>query len=55
MQSADIKIRISKLSKSFEGKSVLRGLDLEVPTGKSTVLIGGAASGKSVFLRRSLS
>ncbi|HMB78268.1 MAG TPA: ATP-binding cassette domain-containing protein [Kiloniellaceae bacterium] len=51
MQSADIKIRISKLSKSFEGKSVLRGLDLEVPTGKSTVLIGGAASGKSVLMK----
>jgi len=50
-QNPDVKIRISKLSKSFDGKPVLRDLDLDIRTGQSTVLIGGAASGKSVLMK----
>jgi len=50
-QRPDIKIRISKLTKGFDGKAVLRDLDLDIPAGKSTVLIGGAASGKSVLMK----
>jgi phospholipid/cholesterol/gamma-HCH transport system ATP-binding protein len=44
-------IRVDGLEKSFNGNPVLRGLDLEVPTGSITVIIGRSGGGKSVFLR----
>ena len=44
-------ISITSLAKSFDGKSVLKDLSLEVPAGRSTVLIGPSASGKSVLVR----
>jgi len=50
-QNPDIKIRISNLTKQFDGKAVLQNLDLDIQAGKSTVLIGGAASGKSVLMK----
>lgn len=50
-QDPDIKIAISKLTKRFDGKAVLQDLDLDIQAGKSTVLIGGAASGKSVLMK----
>ena len=50
-QDPEIKIRLSKLSKSFGSNKVLRSLDLDILAGKSTVLIGGAASGKSVLMK----
>ena len=50
-QDSEVKIRVSKLCKSFDGTRVLRDLDLNLLAGKSTVLIGGAASGKSVLMK----
>ena len=44
-------IKVEGLRKSFGGNAVLRGLDLEVPTGAITVIIGRSGGGKSVFLR----
>ncbi|WP_417807385.1 ABC transporter ATP-binding protein [Thioclava sp.] len=44
-------IEISALTKSFGPKQVLRGVDLVVPSGKSTVIIGGSGTGKSVLLK----
>jgi len=44
-------IRLSGLTVSFEGRQVLRGVDLEVPRGTSMVIIGGSGSGKSVLLK----
>ena len=44
-------IRVEGLVKSFRGYSVLRGLDLEVPTGSITIVIGRSGGGKSVLLR----
>lgn len=44
-------IAISHLAKSFGDKAVLRDVSLEVPAGRSTVLIGPSASGKSVLIR----
>jgi phospholipid/cholesterol/gamma-HCH transport system ATP-binding protein len=44
-------ISISSLVKSFDGKIVLKELSLEVPAGRSTVLIGPSACGKSVLMR----
>ena len=48
---ASPKIRIRGLSKSFGPKRVLDGIDLDVETGTSMVVIGGSGSGKSVLLR----
>jgi phospholipid/cholesterol/gamma-HCH transport system ATP-binding protein len=44
-------IRVEGLTKSFRGQAVLRGVDLEMPTGSITVIIGRSGGGKSVFLR----
>ena len=37
--------------KAFGGKPVLRGVDLDVPEGQSTVLVGPSSGGKSVLLK----
>ena len=44
-------IKVEALRKSFRGQQVLRGVDLEVPTGSITVIIGRSGGGKSVFLK----
>lgn len=45
------KFAVKGLEKSFGGKAVLKGLDLELEEGRSLVVIGGSGSGKSVLLR----
>jgi phospholipid/cholesterol/gamma-HCH transport system ATP-binding protein len=47
-------IKVEALTKSFRGQPVLRGLDLEVPDGSITVIIGRSGGGKSVFLKHVL-
>ncbi|AOX15818.1 ABC transporter ATP-binding protein [Kozakia baliensis] len=49
--TAQPKIRIRGLKKSFGSKRVLDGVDLDVELGTSFVIIGGSGSGKSVLLR----
>jgi phospholipid/cholesterol/gamma-HCH transport system ATP-binding protein len=49
--SADLKIKVRGLSKRFGPKVVLNGLDLDVPRGKSLVVIGGSGTGKSVLIK----
>jgi phospholipid/cholesterol/gamma-HCH transport system ATP-binding protein len=44
-------IEIRGLSKRFGKKVVLDGLDLTVPRGKNTVVIGGSGTGKSVLIK----
>jgi len=44
-------IRLRGVSKSFGDKKVLDGIDLDVATGTSMVVIGGSGSGKSVLLK----
>ncbi|MFW5641301.1 MAG: ABC transporter ATP-binding protein [Roseicyclus sp.] len=44
-------IRLSRVTKSFGTNAVLRGVDLEVATGESLVVIGGSGTGKSVLLK----
>ena len=41
----------SGLSAGYDNKDILHGLDLEVPPGKITVIVGANACGKSTFLR----
>ncbi len=45
------KIEMKGVTKSFGTKSVLNGIDISVPAGKSLVIIGGSGSGKSVTLK----
>jgi phospholipid/cholesterol/gamma-HCH transport system ATP-binding protein len=51
MSQALPKIRIRGLEKSFGPKRVLRGVDLDVPVGRSLVVIGGSGTGKSVLIK----
>jgi phospholipid/cholesterol/gamma-HCH transport system ATP-binding protein len=44
-------IKVEGLTKTFRGQPVLRDLDLEVPTGSITIIIGRSGGGKSVFLK----
>lgn len=44
-------ISLQNVHKAFGAKKVLAGLNLEMPTGQSTVIIGGSGTGKSVLLK----
>ena len=45
---------VRDLYKSFDGRGVLKGVDLTAPKRKITVLIGGSGSGKSVLMKHIL-
>lgn len=45
------KIRVRGLKKSFAGKVVLDGIDLDLHPGESFVVIGGSGTGKSVLIK----
>ncbi|HTE35513.1 MAG TPA: ATP-binding cassette domain-containing protein [Reyranella sp.] len=45
------KISLRGVTKAFGAKQVLRGIDLEVASGESLVVIGGSGTGKSVLLK----
>jgi phospholipid/cholesterol/gamma-HCH transport system ATP-binding protein len=45
------KIVIEGLHKAFGRKKVLQGVDLEIASGESVVVIGGSGTGKSVLLK----
>ena len=47
----DAAITVRGLRKSFGDLEVLRGVDLEIPRGKVTTIIGGSGSGKSVLVK----
>lgn len=44
-------VEVVEVQKRFGKKQVLRGVNLVVPTGRITVLIGGSGSGKSVMMK----
>ena len=44
-------IEVQGITKSFGNQQVLRGVDLEVPDGSITIIIGRSGGGKTVFLR----
>lgn len=44
-------IELSRVTKAFGAKQVLRGIDLTADSGESLVVIGGSGTGKSVLLK----
>ena len=48
---AQPKLELRGVVKRFEGRSVLDGVSLDVPVGRSLVIIGGSGQGKSVTLK----
>lgn len=44
-------IKLVGVEKTLGGQAVLRGVDLTIPAGKITTIIGGSGSGKSVLLK----
>lgn len=50
-QPASATIRVVDLHKSFAGHAVLKGINLDLETGKITTIIGGSGSGKTVLLK----
>jgi phospholipid/cholesterol/gamma-HCH transport system ATP-binding protein len=44
-------VRIEGLKKAFDGKPVLRGVDLDIPRGKTVVVLGLSGCGKSTLLK----
>ena len=44
-------IEVIDLHKALDGTPILRGVDLEIPTGKTTAIMGPSGTGKSVFLK----
>jgi phospholipid/cholesterol/gamma-HCH transport system ATP-binding protein len=51
MSGAAPLIRLRGLRKAFGSKQVLDGIDLDIATGTSLVIIGGSGSGKSVLIK----
>ncbi len=44
-------IKVSGLKKTFDGAEVLKGVDLEIPTGLTTAIIGKSGAGKTVLFK----
>jgi phospholipid/cholesterol/gamma-HCH transport system ATP-binding protein len=55
MANVEYAIEITDLKKSFDGKEfVLKGIDLKIPKGSLTAIIGFSGTGKSVLLKHML-
>src|SRR4051812_7363824 len=44
-------ISVEGLHKSFSGFKVLKGIDLQMAAGTTTVVLGGSGSGKTVLMK----
>lgn len=49
--ASNAKIAMKGVVKAFGSNRVLQGVDIEIPKGKSLVVIGGSGTGKSVMLK----
>jgi phospholipid/cholesterol/gamma-HCH transport system ATP-binding protein len=47
-----VKIQIVDLKKDFDGHEVTRGVNLSIPEGEMTIIIGRSGEGKSVLLKQ---
>ena len=44
-------IELKSVSKAYDGQSVLRDINLTIPTGRFVVLVGGSGAGKTTLLK----
>jgi phospholipid/cholesterol/gamma-HCH transport system ATP-binding protein len=51
MNAEEPAVRLDGVTKSFEGRRVLDGISLDVPSGRAFCLLGRSGTGKSVTLR----
>jgi phospholipid/cholesterol/gamma-HCH transport system ATP-binding protein len=51
-KSVKSKIKIINLKKQFDGHQITRGVNLDIPEGEMTVIIGRSGEGKSVLLKQ---
>lgn len=51
MADTNIALSVKGLCKDFDGVEVLRDIDIDIPTGTTTCILGPSGSGKSTFLR----
>ncbi len=51
MEENGIAIDVRQLHKWFRDNHVLRGIDLKIPAGTATAIVGGSGAGKSVLLK----
>lgn len=51
IEAVEVVARVEGLHKSFGQNHVLKGIDLEIPKERITVVIGGSGSGKSVLIK----
>lgn len=51
LNSSPVSVKIEGLNKSFGDHHVLKGIDLDIPSGETMVILGKSGSGKSVLLR----
>src|SRR5437660_1354084 len=51
MAVEDPTISLQHVTKSFNGKAVLRDMSIDVQNGESVVIVGGSGTGKSVTLK----
>ncbi|MBK9294626.1 MAG: ATP-binding cassette domain-containing protein [Oligoflexia bacterium] len=55
MSAQEIAVELKSVRKKFDGEhEVLKGIDLEIPKGKITVIIGFSGAGKSVMFKHIL-
>lgn len=47
----DVVVRLENVTKRFDGRAVLQGLNLDIRRGETMVIMGGSGSGKSTSLR----
>ncbi|MEK6527700.1 MAG: ATP-binding cassette domain-containing protein, partial [Nitrospirota bacterium] len=47
-------IQLNNVEKTFGTQKILRGVNLSIPEGKTTVIVGGSGQGKSVIIKHIL-
>lgn len=50
--NSEIAVRVRRLKKGFGKFQIHKGLDLDIPKGKITYIMGGSGSGKSLLLKQ---